>query len=208
MQRRSMHRATRFLWSATSTVICAVALTVLAQSAHAQTATPSVDVKGDCNATISGGSSNVVNVYCGTEKAPQSSEDTSKNTLIVHANGPTILLYQPDGFGGFMPFQFYPNVVNFTASSFRLDIGDEVFSNNFDNQFSFGRIETDDDMKPFEMKLRFQYFNGMTTEANCAGFLNIDSDAVISPRINVVVDTMTGQTFAPNCWFDVSSATG
>lgn len=208
MRQRSMPQATQLPWLVTKASVCCLLFSGLGSVAIAQNATPSVDVKGNCNATISGGSSNVVNVYCGSAEDVPNSETTSSNTLVIHANGPTVLLYQPDGFGGFMPFQFYPNVVNFSASTFRLEIGDDIFRNDFIDQFSFGKIESKDSMKPFEMKLRLQYFNGMATEANCAGFLNIESDAVISPRINVVVDTMTGQTYAPNCWFDVSSATG
>jgi hypothetical protein len=126
-----MPQATQLPWLVTKASVCGLLFCGLGSIAIAQDATPSVDVKGNCNATISGGSSNVVNVYCGSAEDVPNSETTSSNTLVIHANGPTVLLYQPDGIGGFTPFQFYPDVVNFSASTFRLEIGDDVFRNDF-----------------------------------------------------------------------------
>ncbi|WP_425039806.1 hypothetical protein [Primorskyibacter sp. S187A] len=191
---------------ATRAGLTALALMAFGTGLWAQSPKPEVNVQGNCNATVSGGSSNVINVYCGAPGEQEKTPEKASKTLIIHSGVPAISLWQPNGFGGFMPFQFYPNMVNFQASQFRVEIGDDVFRNDFVDQFEFGTVKVAEAQQPFSMKLEFQYFNAFTASANCAGFLNVQTNAVLNPRINVVVDAASGQIYATNCWFDVSRA--
>lgn len=161
-----------------------------------------INNSGKCNANAAGsGNTIVINCYTGESPDRGSSADT-RHLIVFSSDGfPTVQTWQTSQFGQLIPFNFFPNVVNYDRSEFSLLIGEKTQTFRLSDGFFFDDVRLNEGKHSYKMRLSLFYSNGARVQTQCGGILDLMSSATLIPKMHLGVNPMNGAISPINCNF-------